>query len=425
MTGRWFDSSSRTQNLKRGEVEVIRRLLVVLSLSASLLVGTCFAWDAESFIGNDYGMYAIGETPTMRRASRSVSAYAAESDDSDIASFSISDFYSGFPSINFGLYQTLTNSYGSILRVVAGENLSLGATSAALSEFPLFRQFSASVTVPSASGSYTAGSVFGYGVGAIKDSGSTPSVWTDGYFDYQLPISSLGSFYSLEFNTPLAFVFRCVSPSIHPSVSGVPYRLDVLVNGELLRSLSPVPVSLSTDIAYFDLTSVRYDSAVAISSVVLRIYGTFGNPADLHDGIGNTVVFPSTEGATYGLRFMIGVDSADQSDPFMTVYTGSPEIGTIIDNAQSKIDEMEGLETDWGQKMADNFNSLSVSDFTFPTDFENAPALLTGIFQDIWYAFGDYKILFVFPLTLAVCSVLVGRLSRSRSSSSAGSGRYP
>ncbi|MFQ8760648.1 MAG: hypothetical protein ACLSAF_15650 [Intestinimonas sp.] len=66
----------------------------------------------------------------------------------------------------------------------------------------------------------------------------------------------------------------------------------------------------------------------------------------------------------------------------------------------------------------------SVSDFTFPTDFENAPALLTGIFQDIWYAFGDYKILFVFPLTLAVCSVLVGRLSRSRSSSSA-IGRIP
>ena len=75
MTGRWFDSSPRTQNLKRGEVEVIRRLLVavsythldvykrqllvVLSLSASLLVGTCFAWDAESFIGNDYSMYAI------------------------------------------------------------------------------------------------------------------------------------------------------------------------------------------------------------------------------------------------------------------------------------------------------------------------------------------------------------------------------
>ena len=196
------------------------------------------------------------------------------------------------------------------------------------------------------------------------------------------------------------------------------------IRDRLYRSLSPITSSGDSRLAYFDLTSVRYDSAVAISSVVLRIYGTFGNPVDLNDGIGNTVSFPSDEGESYLLRFWVGVDSADQADSFMTVYTGSPEIGTIIDNAQSTIDEMDGIETDWGQKMADNFNSLSVSDFTFPTDFENAPALLTGIFQDIWYAFGDYKILFVFPLTLAVCSVLVGRLSRSRSSSSAGSGRY-
>ena len=417
MTGRWFDSSPRTQNLKRGEVEVIRRLLVVLSLSASLLVGTFFAWDAESFIGNDYGMYAIGETPMMM--ANSASLYAAESDDSDIASLSISDFYSNFPSVNFGLYQTLVGPYGSILRVVAGENLSLGPTSAAESGFPLFRQFSASVTVPSASGSYTAGSVFGYGVGAIKDSGSYPSVWTDGYFDYQLPISSLGSFYSLEFNTPLAFVFR----SLSTHAVGVPYRLDVLVNGETLRSLSPVPVSVSSDIAYFDLTSVRYDSAVAISSVVLRIYGTFGNPADLNDGIGDTVSFPSTEDATYAIRFLIGVNSADQADPFMTVYTGSPEIGTIIDNAQSTIDEMNGIETDWGQKMNQYVSQLSISDFTFPSDLQSAGALVSGIFQDIWYAFGDYKILFVFPLTLALCLVLTGRIARAYASGAFNGGK--
>lgn len=342
----------------------------------------------------------------------SASAYAAESDSADIASLSISDFYSNFPSINFGLYQTLTNSYGSVLRVVAGENLTLESTAATFSGFPLVRQFAASVTVPSASGSYTAGSVFGYGVGAIKDSGSYPSVWTDGYFDYELPISSLGDVYSLEFNTPLAFGFR----SLSTHAVGAPYRLDVLVNGETYRSLSPVSVSDSSGAAYFDLTSVRYDSAVRVSSVVLRIYGTFGNPADLNDGIGDTVSFPSTEGATYAIRFLIGVDSSDQSDPFMTVYTGSSDIGPIIDNAQSKIDEVDGLETDWGQTMNQYVSQLSISDFTFPSDLQSAGALVSGIFQDIWYAFGDYKILFVFPLTLALCLVLTGRIARAYAS---------
>ena len=410
MTGRWFDSSPRTQNLKRGEVEVIRRLLVVLSLSASLLVGTCFAWDAESFIGNDYGMYAIGETPMMM--ANSASLYAAESDDSDIASLSISDFYSNFPSINFGLYQTLVGSYGSIFRVVAAEDVSIASAGGPAFGAAYGRILEGNVTVPSAPRSYTAGSVFGFGVGAIKDSGSAPSVWTDGYFDYQLPISSLGDFYSLEFNSSLYLMFYRI-PLTH---SGVPYRLDVLINGELYRSLSPIASSGDSRLAYFDLTSVRYDSAVAISSVVLRIYGTFGNPVDLNDGIGNTVSFPSDEGESYLLRFWVGVDSADQADSFMTVYTGSPEIGTIIDNAQSTIDEMDGIETDWGQKMNQYVSQLSISDFAFPSDLQSAGALVSGIFQDIWYAFGDYKILFVFPLTLALCLVLTGRIARAYAS---------
>ena len=112
MTGRWFDSSPRTQNLKRGEVEVIRRLLVVLSLSASLLVGTCFAWDSESFIGNDYSMYAIGDTPAIRRASRSVSAYAAESGFSATVLSGI-DLFSRF---SFA-HDTVSLSLGSIMNL--------------------------------------------------------------------------------------------------------------------------------------------------------------------------------------------------------------------------------------------------------------------------------------------------------------------
>lgn len=163
MTGRWFDSSPRTQNLKRGEVEVIRRLLVVFSLSASLLVGTCFAWDAESFVGNDY------------------------------------------------------------------------------------------VDAPSSS-------------------------------------------------------------------------------------------------------VVSSDS------------------------------------------------SASTSDP------------------QSQIDEYNALESDWGQQMSDNFDLLEVPDFyaSFPVALFSACALLSGIFQDIWAAFGDYQIFFVFPLYLAICLFLVGRVSRFLSSSRGG-----
>ena len=71
---------------------------------------------------------------------------------------------------------------------------------------------------------------------------------------------------------------------------------------------------------------------------------------------------------------------------------------------RSTIDEMDGIETDWGQKMNQYVSQFSISDFAFPSDLQSAGALVSGIFQDIWYAFGDYKILFVFPLTLAPVS---------------------
>ena len=77
---------------------------------------------------------------------------------------------------------------------------------------------------------------------------------------------------------------------------------------------------------------------------------------------------------------------------------------------------MDGIETDWGQKMNQYVSQLSISDFTFPSDLQSAGALVSGIFQDIWYAFGDYKILFVFPLTLALCLVLTGRIARAYAS---------
>lgn len=131
MTGRWFDSSPRTQNLKRGEVEVIRRLLVVLLLSASLLVGTCFAWDAESFIGNDY---VDAPSPVAPASDSGVSSFSSDSqideynalesdwgqqmsDNFDL--LEVPDFYASFPVALFsavallsGIFQDIWASFG-------------------------------------------------------------------------------------------------------------------------------------------------------------------------------------------------------------------------------------------------------------------------------------------------------------------------
>ena len=393
MTGRWFDSSPRTQNLKRGEVEVIRRLLVVLSLSASLLVGTCFAWDSESFIGNDYSMYAIGDTPAIRRASRSVSAYAAESGFSATVLSGI-DLFSRFSFAH--------DTVSAVVRVYHESKIVAGVSVPAWEEFrsspvdgvvltPHYDKsnFYVSAVIPTQdnlnNGDYEG--VYGFCVPPYNKSEPNMS------FRYDLSLEGLSSFSSFELSGIL-FPFYTDSPSTE--------SLSLYVNGALMETFYP------DSKGWYDFGSYIFTKSVPITSV----YFVVDYPLSYVSG--------SDAVSSYSLWLsFFGYDFT------FSILSGSDALGGISDNTQSKIDEMEGLETDWGQKMAGNFNSLSVSDFTFPTDFENAPALLTGIFQDIWYAFGDYKILFVFPLTLAVCSVLVGRLSRSRSSSSAGSGRYP
>lgn len=62
--------------------------------------------------------------------------------------------------------------------------------------------------------------------------------------------------------------------------------------------------------------------------------------------------------------------------------------------------------------MTENFNKLDISNFTFPTGLVSGFSLITGIFQDIWNAMGEYKIMYVFPLTLGIVLLLIGRISR-------------
>lgn len=96
------------------------------------------------------------------------------------------------------------------------------------------------------------------------------------------------------------------------------------------------------------------------------------------------------------------------------------------DQAQDSINEHESIESQWTGSMTENFNSLDLEDFTFPNGLISAFALITGIFNDLWNAMGEYKILFVFPLCLGIVLLLIGRISKfdfsDRSGGSGGSG---
>lgn len=364
---------------------MIRRLLVVLSLSASLLVGTCFAWDAESFIGNDYSMYAIGDTPAIRRASRSVSAYAAESGFSATVLSGI-DLFSRFSFAH--------DNVSAVVRVYHESKIVAGITVPSFTEYrnspssgvvpiPGYddSNFYVRATIPTQTNLNNGDYEGVFGICVPPYNGSAPNM----SFRYDLSLEGLSSFSSFELSGTLR-------PS-YGSGASVSETLRLYVNGVLTETFYP------DSAGWYDFGSYIVTKSLPVTSVYFLV--------------------------DYPLTYISGSDAVSSYSFWanfhgraftFSILSGSDALGGISDNAQSKIDEMEGLETDWGQRMNQYVSQLSISDFTFPSDLQSAGALVSGIFQDIWYAFGDYKILFVFPLTLALCLVLTGRIARAYAS---------
>lgn len=238
--------------------------------------------------------------------------------------------------------------------------------------------------------------------GSVEDIG-TPIRYVDRTYwansvTFDIDISSLGEFDTFSLDGILETFTWLVDTSDYSLLaSSSPYSLSVIVNGDVYQTFyvdgnsfdfggfvfsgtSPV-TSLQFSITY------QVDAAPYSSNPVSGQY-VFGNSSTL------TI---STLGDLSGLH-------------------------GFNDQAQNDLNEHNAIESEWTGSMTENFNALDLSGFTFPGGLVAAFALITGIFNDLWNGMGDYKILYVFPLTLGVVLLLIGRISKfSDRSSSANS----
>lgn len=82
------------------------------------------------------------------------------------------------------------------------------------------------------------------------------------------------------------------------------------------------------------------------------------------------------------------------------------------DNAQQSINDHEAIESQWTGSMTSNFDALDPESFTYPGGLISGFSLITGIFNDLWNGMGEFKILYVFPLTLGIMLLVIGKLSK-------------
>ncbi len=225
-------------------------------------------------------------------------------------------------------------------------------------------------------------------------------------------MTSLGTFYSFGFTGQLASRISYAGSLVNSNSFSFS-SIDILVNGTLISSLAPY--KSSNGFHYFDLASVVYSAGVPITDITMTFHTD--NPG---------IRLSGSPGASYGLRTIYSFSQAAVDDDFLVVLRDYPYLDDANDQAQDSINQHEQYESQWTGSMTENFNSLDLEDFTFPNGLISAFALITGIFNDLWNALGEYKILFVFPLCLGIVLLLIGRISKfdfsDRSGGSGGSG---
>lgn len=355
------------------------------------------AWDRYSFVDSDkYYSYV----PVMQSASASDSSSGSSS-----GSLSGNDMFENL-SLSAGVLLSVSSEYLPSVSL-------LGAypqTPVSLSRHSGFGTptYSGVLTVPSTASSYDVDAVGGlvfapYDYGFSVDAVNFPP----DFVDVPIDISSLGSFSSFDMSGGLVVSAR-IGSSEWGSATLQTYfvqSVDVLVNG-----VSEYSLSFPSDDANLVFPYYLYVGKEPVASLVLRFH------FDIFSG--KMISYSSVPSP---LTLLVGFNNSSFT---ITSLSGSAINDAVNEEGQDAIDQEDALQSEWGGSMVENFNDLNIGSFTYPSGLTSAFSLVSGIFQDIWYAFDDYAVLWVFPLTLAILLLVVGRLSKfaGRSSKDGGDG---
>lgn len=172
--------------------------------------------------------------------------------------------------------------------------------------------------------------------------------------------------------------------------------VDVLVDGQQVLSLSRGSSNR------FDFGGYVFSGARNVSTISLRWHLPF-------------LMFVSNDpkyAGTYSFSLRSDVWGTDPKALTISFLDGQDVINAQNDKAKDDINKHEELESQWVGSMTENFNKLDIGNFTFHSGLIAGFAMVSGIFMDIWRGMGDAAIVYVFPLTLGVVLVLLGRISR-------------
>lgn len=173
--------------------------------------------------------------------------------------------------------------------------------------------------------------------------------------------------------------------------------VDVLVDGQQVLSLSRGAATFA------DFGGYVYSGSSVVSVISFRFTLPFWS-------------FVSSDPALAGLCnacLACSVSPGASNALTISFLDGQDVINAQNDKTKSDINKHEEYESKWTGSMTENFNKLDVGNFTFHSGLIAGFAMVSGIFMDIWNAMGNAAVVYVFPLTLGVVLMLLGRIGRT------------
>lgn len=387
--------------------------VVFLVAALFFCTSSVFAWNAESFTnGSVYEYEPVMAASTFSLDDGVAVAALSDSDSDSLKTYSGQDFYNIF---SFGNCKTIEGNSPEWSVLVSGTNqLSVlgesytvpGVTEQSVSMTGYL--YSDHVVYSSAANKITVSSSLDYPEIIAAPSFLLYSTDRNILCWSVSDIPSGSRFFSMSGALGIQSFFKSSSSSYCMYTNG--FTFGVYINGQLVHTFN----SSQGNHNIVDFGDFVYSSSRDITSIEFRI------PLNRAEANYDTY---SRSGFYCGLQ--LG-DESGYDKPQFSVGNLDNVLSPFNDHAQDSINEHESVESQWTGSMTENFNSLDLEDFTFPNGLISAFALITGIFNDLWNALGEYKILFVFPLCLGIVLLLIGRISKfdfsDRSGGSGGSG---
>lgn len=352
---------------------------LVMAFSLIMPVG---AWDKYSFVGDS--VYFSGQDAVLRDP-----AVSAEEESS--SSVSADDFYSLF-SASFDTLAALIlvhhpeNDVGVTvipawdeLRSSPANGISCsGVQFGSGSQYYGYRAYTPSFNFEQ---NLNSGEFDGFkGIITEPYSGSS---WNN-YLRFDLDLSSFGDFSAFSLSGRVTFRGEVINSSNRLNGD----TLQLYVDGRLVHTFY-------SNNGSFDFSDYIYSSSASINEIYF---------------VGH--VPEQSFSYSSGFLNVVWVSNRD-FPPSFSVLSGDSVLDGYVDDAQDSINDWDSIESEFGSDATEGFNGLDLDNFTYPSDFLAAFSLVSGIFTDLWNCMGDFQIIYLLPLTLGICLLLVGRVSRS------------